>query len=155
MDIFTHALLGAAIAPTPELTIPMAISSTLPDLWTVPPLTEYMFKHGGRYRNQEFWKWIPPRYLELTRWSHSVFPLAVAFAIGSGVFRISPWVFLPWLLHLIIDIPTHARSRTGYVLYPLSYWQPIGMVNWYDKWWISIITIVLLAAIVFIRFGHG
>lgn len=155
MDIITHALLGAAIAPNSGLAIPMAISSTLPDLWTVPPMTEYMFKHGGRYRNQEFWKWVPPRYDELTHWSHSVFPLSIAFAVGSGALGVSPWVFLPWLLHLVIDIPTHARSRTGYLLYPLSRWQPLGKTNWYDMWWFSIGTIIILGLIVFFRFGHG
>lgn len=156
MDIITHALLGAAIAPNPELAVPMAVSSTLPDLWTVPPLVEYLVTHRGQYRNQHFWRWIPRRYDELTRWSHSIFPLIVAFVFGSGVFGISPWVFLPWLLHLLIDIPTHARSRTGYVLYPLCRnWQPVGRVNWYDMWWFSVGTIVVLGTIVFFRFLHG
>ncbi len=85
MDIITHALLGAAIAPNPELAVPMAISSALPDLWTVPPLMEYLATHGGRYRNQDFWKWIPPRYDELTRWSHSLAPLTIACCAVSSV----------------------------------------------------------------------
>lgn len=152
MDIITHALLGAAIAPTPELALPMAMTSTLPDWWTIPPLVEYLATHRGRYRNQEFWKWIPPRYTELTRWSHSVIPLLIATVGGIFVLRISPWVFLPWFLHLLIDIPTHARSRTGYLIYPLSHWQPLGAKNWYDMWWVSVVTITVLGVIVAFRF---
>jgi len=152
VDIITHALLEAAIAPSAELALPMAISSIVPDLWTFPPLAEYLATHRGRYRNQEFWQWIPAKYTELTRWSHSVAPLAIAAAIGMFIFRVSPWVFLPWFLHLLIDIPTHARSRTGYPFYPLSFWQPLGARNWYDMWWVSIVTIIVLGTIVAVRF---
>ncbi len=152
MDLITHALLGAAIAPDSKLALPMAISSIIPDLWTLPPLVEYLWVHRGHFRNQEFWRWIPPKYNEFTRWSHSLVPLATAFAGGTLMLGVSPWIFLPWFLHLIIDIPTHARSRTGYPLYPWSRWQPLGAKNWYDMWWFSIITIVVLAVVVVHRF---
>lgn len=153
MDIITHALLGAAVAPSKHLAIPMAITSTLPDLWTIPPLAEYLLTHRGRFRNQEFWKWIPRRYDQLTRWSHSVVPLAVSYGVGDGLLHLSSWLFLPWLLHLLIDIPTHARSRTGFLLYPFSRWQPLGKKNWYDLWWISVLSIAVLGLIVAFRFA--
>lgn len=153
MDIVTHALLGAAVAPKSTLAFPMAVSGVVPDLWTIPPLAEYLVTHRGRYRNSEFWAWIPPRYDRLTRWSHSVVPLTLAYAGGTLVFGISPWIFLPWLLHLVVDMPTHARSRTGYPFYPFSRWQPMGAKNWYDMWWLSIITIIALGVIVLYRFG--
>jgi len=154
MDIITHALLGAAIAPRQELALPMAITSTIPDWWTVPPIVEYLWQHRGRFNNQDFWRWVPARYTELTRWSHSLVVLATACAVGYGIFRTSPWIFLPWLLHLIIDIPTHASSRTGYLFYPWSCWQPLGAVNWYEVWWFSIVTILSLGTVVFFRFLH-
>ncbi|MBI5466831.1 MAG: hypothetical protein HY975_01285 [Candidatus Kerfeldbacteria bacterium] len=151
MDLITHALLGAAIAPHEGLAGPMAISGIVPDLWTLPPLIEYLVRHRSRYRNEEFWKWIPGRYDELTWWSHSVVPLGLAASLGiaSGV---SPWLFLPWLLHLLIDIPTHASSRTGYLLYPFSRWQPLGRFNWYDRWGWSLLAIGGLSVIVVLRF---
>ena len=155
MDLITHALLGAAIAPNKELALPMAVASTIPDWWTIPPLAEYLWRKRGRFNNQEFWKWIPTRYHELTRWSHSIVPLVIALGIGSGIFKLSPWLFLPWLIHLVIDIPTHARSRTGYLLYPLSRWQPLGARNWYDMWWLSILAIIILGAVVYFRFVHA
>ncbi|MBI2984404.1 MAG: hypothetical protein HYY50_02160 [Candidatus Kerfeldbacteria bacterium] len=154
MDVITHALLGAAIAPNEQLALPMAVSSTIPDWWTVPPLAEYRWRNRGRYRNRDFWVWIPPRYGGLTRWSHSVFPLLAVYAVGTLVFGVSHWVFLPWFLHLVIDIPSHARSRTGYLFYPWSRWQPLGARNWYDVWWFSIITIIILGGIVVARFFH-
>jgi len=154
MDLITHALLGAAIAPNKELAVSMAISGVIPDLWTILPLIEYLWTHHGRYRNQRFWRWIPPRYDKLTRWSHSVVPLGIAFVVGTYVLGISQWVFLPWAFHLIIDVPTHARSRTGFLLYPWSCWHPLGMRNWYDVWCISIVTILVLASVVAARFFH-
>lgn len=154
MDLITHALLGAAIAPNKELALPMAVASTIPDWWTIPPLAEYLWHKRGRYNNQEFWKWIPARYDGLTRLSHSLVPLVVAFGVGSGIFRVSPWIFLPWLLHLVIDIPTHSRSRTGHLLYPLLRWQPMGIKNWYDMWPVSVVSIIILGIIVFLRFVH-
>ncbi len=152
MDIITHTLLGAAIAPSAELALPMALTSTLPDWWTLPPLIEYLATHRGRYRNKEFWPWIPERYTELTRWSHSFIPLGITWVIGTVGWHLSSWLFLPWLLHLLIDIPTHARSRTGYLLYPVSKWQPLGAKNWYDVWWVSIICIIVLGSVVVFRF---
>ncbi|MEK9139349.1 MAG: hypothetical protein AAB393_19705 [Bacteroidota bacterium] len=154
MDLITHALLGAAIAPNKELALPMAVASTIPDWWTIPPLTEYLWRKRGRFNNQDFWKWIPTRYDGLTRWSHSVGPLIIGFVVGSWIFKLSPWLFLPWLVHLVIDIPTHARSRTGYLLYPLSQWQPLGVRNWYDVWWLSVAAIIILGVIVCVRFAH-
>ena len=154
MDLMTHALLGAAIAPNAELAVPMAITSTIPDWWNIPPLVEFLWRKRGRYNNTEYWQWIPDRYTELTRWSHSILPLVFAFGIGGGVFRVSPWIFLPWLLHLVIDIPTHATSRTGYLLYPLSRWQPLGAKNWYHMRWLSYLSILVLGIIVWLRFGH-
>lgn len=150
MDLVTHALLGAAIAPHEELMLPMAVSGVIPDLWTIPPLVEYLVRHHGRYRNEDFWRWIPARYDELTRWSHSVVPLVVLGGIGATIYG-SLWIVVPWLLHLIIDIPTHATSRTGYLLYPFSRWQPLGRFNWYDRWWWSLLTIGGLALVIVIR----
>ncbi len=152
MDLITHALLGAAVAPNKDLAIPMAITSTLPDLWTIPPLVEYLARHRGRFNNQEFWQWIPRRYNRLTRWSHSLVPLGLALTLNLVIFHASWWIFLPWLLHLLIDIPTHARSRTGFLLYPLSHWQPLGAKNWYDMWWLSVLSIVTLGLVVLVRF---
>lgn len=155
MDIFSHALIGAAVAPSKELTWPMATSGIVPDLWTVPPMVEYLWRKRGKYNNQEFWATIPPRYGPWMKWSHSSILFLGVTLIGSGVFGISLWVFLPWLLHLLVDIPTHATSRTGFPVYPISEWKPPGWRNWYDVWWLSVIAIAFFGAIVYIRFFRG
>jgi membrane-bound metal-dependent hydrolase YbcI (DUF457 family) len=152
MDVITHALIGASVAPNAASAFPIAIGSIIPDLWTVPPMAEYLWRKRGRFHNQEFWATIPSRYGPWMKWSHSSILLLSAALLGIGVFEVPAWFFVGWLLHLLVDIPTHATSRTGFLVYPISEWKPPGWRNWYDIWWMSVAATIVFGAIVYFRF---
>lgn len=55
-------------------------------------------------------------------WSHSLVVLLGVAVIWYLARRRPPWLLLPWLLHLLMDIPTHERYLTPF-LHPLSDWR--------------------------------
>jgi hypothetical protein len=153
MDIITHALIGAAIAPTPKYLLPMAAAGIIPDLWTVLPLTEYVFRHRGRYNNREFWRTMPSRYYRLRNWSHSIWLPVMVAAVSSLFWSTLWWLVIPWLVHIIVDLPTHALYHSTAVrpLYPISTWQFRGAFNWYDRLRFTVTVLALMALFVWWR----
>jgi len=93
----------------------------------------------------------------LYSFSHSLLVfLAVAFAIWlwrrmrKGVGRL-PWEMGGWLLHVLIDIPTHT-----YTFFPTPFLWPVsefklGGVAWGEPWFMVLNYGLLLAAFVFLR----
>jgi hypothetical protein len=55
-------------------------------------------------------------------WSHSLVLLAGLGLAWYAVRRRPPWLLLPWVLHIVMDIPAHERYLTPF-LFPLSDWM--------------------------------
>lgn len=55
-------------------------------------------------------------------WAHSLVLLAAVALVWYAIRRRPPWLLLPWLLHLLMDIPSHERYLTPF-LYPISDWK--------------------------------
>jgi hypothetical protein len=71
-------------------------------------------------------------------WSHSLFLLLGVAVIWIVLRRRPPWLLLPWLLHVLMDIPAHERYLTPF-LHPFSDWRfegwgwgraPMLALNW-------------------------
>lgn len=75
---------------------------------------------------------MPPRWLQQAHYaSHSLILLAVLWAAARGTGRSTRWT-RAWLLHLLLDVPTHARQRLApRLLWPLSHWAYDGL-SWAD-----------------------
>jgi hypothetical protein len=66
--------------------------------------------------------------------SHSVIVFMVVFALLYLIFRKIKWVIFPWLVHILLDIPTHSREflPTPF-LWPISTWHFPGF-SWGQRW---------------------
>jgi hypothetical protein len=76
--------------------------------------------------------------------SHSLIIFSLVFLIVWLIFRKPIWIMLGWLLHILIDIPTHL---IGYFptpfLWPISNFKINGLIYWREPAFM-IIDIVLL-----------
>jgi hypothetical protein len=83
----------------------------------------------------------------LYQFSHSLIIWAVVFVIVWSIRKRPPLVLLGWLLHILIDIPSHALNfyPTPF-LFPLSHYRfPYG-VSWANQWYM-IVNYSLLAIV--------
>ena len=68
--------------------------------------------------------------------SHSLIVFVVVFALIWVVFRRTPWEMSGWLLHILVDIPTHSyRFYPTPFLWPFSEWKFDGF-SWGVPWFI-------------------
>lgn len=68
--------------------------------------------------------------------SHSLIVFVVIFALIWAIFRRIPWEMSGWLLHILIDMPTHSyRFYPTPFLWPLSQWKFNGF-SWGTPWFL-------------------
>jgi hypothetical protein len=86
--------------------------------------------------------------------AHSVLTFAVAFTLASLLARRPIYSMLGWLLHILIDIPTHSYSYYATrFLWPLSEFRIDG-VAWWTRWfWAA--TYLALAAVYYLLWRKG
>ncbi len=88
-----------------------------------------VFRHGD-FSSFPGWIWT------LYGATHSIFSFAVVFGILS---LLSGEIFIPalaWLVHILIDLPTHSREFLGTpFLWPVSDWKFPGF-SWGKLWFV-------------------
>jgi hypothetical protein len=79
--------------------------------------------------------------------SHSIIIFAVVFLIVWLIFRKPIYILFGWLLHILIDIPTH---RIGHFatpfLWPISNFKINGLIYWREPLFIVIDILALIIA---------
>ena len=70
--------------------------------------------------------------------SHSAIIFLIVFGIVFLIIRRPPIAMLAWLLHLLIDIPTHSyQLYPTPILWPISSWQFNG-ISWATPWFMAV-----------------
>ncbi|MFH1193019.1 MAG: Gmad2 immunoglobulin-like domain-containing protein [Candidatus Jorgensenbacteria bacterium] len=83
--------------------------------------------------------------------SHSGIVFAAVFALAWLIFRRPAWAMGGWLLHILMDIPTHPTS-----FYPTPFLWPLsdirlGGISWATPWFLIIDYAILGAVFFFLR----
>lgn len=139
MDIFAHGLWAAAVASgakkIPGVRIRTAWTAgwgMFPDLFAFTlPVTlrigQRLAGHSGAPHHAE-WVW------QLYQISHSLIVFGLVFGLAWMVARRPVIELLGWLLHILIDIPTHSlRFFPTPFLWPVSSYQFDG-ISWANRW---------------------
>lgn len=154
MDILSHALWGATIVRDKEL-LPLVIGgSLLPDAGCLPDVfivlrTYYQdYKKGVRRSFRKLltdWKEIPSRVavFNFYYFFHSFFTWLMLTFVLFLVAKDYLIVSLIYLIHLIIDIPTHREARP---FFPFSQFRLKG-VYFLDNKWVFLANIILLVIV--------
>jgi hypothetical protein len=155
MEIVAHTLWAAAAAITAKKSTPVRLRpgwavwwAALPDVLAFGPAIVVglaLLLVRGR---DAISPGAPHVHLGLSLYpaAHSLILFAVAFAGATIIARRPVWELLGWLLHILIDIPTHSFSY-----YPTRFLWPISDfcvdgVAWWTPWFLAA-TYATLAAV--------
>lgn len=154
MDILSHALWGATVVRNKEL-LPLVIGvSTFPDVGSLPQVFEVLrsyykdYQKGIRRTFGELltdWKKIQPSVFAFNFYYffHSFFVWLVLTGALFLIARDYLVISICYLLHLLIDIPTHREARP---FFPFSKFHIRG-IYFLDDWRVFLINIFLLVII--------
>ncbi|KKU97413.1 MAG: hypothetical protein UY31_C0076G0012, partial [Candidatus Wolfebacteria bacterium GW2011_GWE1_48_7] len=121
MDIFSHGLWAAAGAHGINLKTKTRVSvwktglwGIFPDLFSFTAAFVWMWSTGTRFdaRNAEPFggngQFITQLTETLYNISHSLIIFALVFGLVWLIFKRPIWEMLGWLVHVVIDVPTHS-----------------------------------------------
>ena len=145
MDIFSHALWANIIfqQADPATRYTASALSAMPDLIPFVPsmLNKTHLKMWLSIRKEsydEVAKKVPPWVYRIYDITHSIPIWTAGFLIAWLVMGSIPWAAFGWLLHILIDIPTHPKNffPTPF-LWPLSNFRVTG-INWAVPWFVIV-----------------
>ncbi|MGH2437715.1 MAG: hypothetical protein ACRDFA_12090 [bacterium] len=144
MDTLSHAGWGYLLLRRQGFSLARrgAVAGAAPDLlYFIPLITERIVETGwagllpGAARDPAIWRSdgppLPPdlveAYYDYYRYTHSLVILGLAIVL-TGLWRRRDrlWLTAPYVLHILMDIPTHERYLTPF-LFPLSTWTIQGI----------------------------
>lgn len=172
MDIFAHGLWTAvaykAVNQKKHISLrvwtasfwgifPDLFAFTIPFVWIVWSIISgrFMFSDFPRSGDVEpVSQSILPVFKlasSLYNMSHSAVVFFVAYGITAFILRRHVWEMGGWLLHILIDVPTHTyHLYPTPVLWPFSSWKFNG-ISW-GVWWFQLINYsALIAAFLLLR----
>lgn len=154
MDVFAHALWVAALFKAINHRLKRKISVWRAVLWGIAPdvfsfglLTAWMILSlifGGTAMDFRQFEAMEPAQRDtipvfqlvtfMYNFTHSIFTFAAFFIIFYLIFRKPILSMLGWLVHILIDIPTHSyQFYPTPFLWPISSWKFNG-ISWGQKW---------------------
>ncbi len=165
MEIVAHGLWTAAAAITVKRTrgIPLRLGRTVwwgcfPDVLAFGPMiaAALWLRFAGGPAGAPGDHVLPHVHIGLPLYAagHSLVVFALAFGIASILARRMVLEMLGWLLHILIDIPTHSLSYYATrFLWPLSDFRIDG-IAWWTRWF-WVLTYVALAAVYVLMWRKG
>jgi hypothetical protein len=164
MEILAHSLSAAAAAIVVKKTslprIPVgwtAFWATFPDLLAFGPMiTLALFLRLAGNSETAGGHGIPHAHIGLPLYAagHSLIVFALVFSVSSIAARRAALGLLGWLLHILIDIPTHSFSYYATrFLWPVSDYRIDGIAWWTPWFWMT--TYGVLALVYVLLWSKG
>ncbi len=171
MDIFAHALWTGALIKGLSLQLKRKITIWKAVLWGVMPdilsfglLFAWLF-YGLFTGGMTFGDFPPPEAMEPAKtdtlpifqlvsfmysFTHSIFVFAAFFMVFYFMFRKPILSMLGWLVHILIDIPTHSyKFYPTPFLWPISEWKFDG-ISWGQPWFMALNYTAIVSAYLFL-----
>jgi len=130
LDPITHLLVGRLVGGRSTAS---HLGAVLPDLPWYAVYPAYLASRGEWRRTLDTGDWPAPpsalRHIHLALHS-CLLPLGLLTLFPHR--RAVRSLAVSWLLHIVVDLPTHARERMAPMpLYPMSKWSANG-ISWAD-----------------------
>jgi hypothetical protein len=79
--------------------------------------------------------------------SHSLVIFSLVFLLIWLIFKKPIWILFGWLLHILIDIPTHLKSHFATpIFWPISNFKINGLIYWREPVFMIIDIVFLIVA---------
>jgi hypothetical protein len=166
MDIISHALWSGALFKSVNLKLKRkkfnfwwaAFWGMFPDLFAfvIPYIIFFVIIISGKgfvFSNLSSTLQSPP-YSGVVEMlyaiSHSLVIFTIVFLLMWIIFRKPVWILFGWLLHILIDIPTHLIGHFATPMFwPISNFRVNGLIYWREPLFI-IIDVILLVVVYWI-----
>ena len=141
MDILAHALWGLIFFDSLDMNLYLIILFSL-----LPDFSAFSFEFvklilGFKkfpHSKEEARKKIPRYVGKIYNFTHSLVLVGCLFLILFIFYRSFSWYILPWILHILLDIPSHPRDFFGTpIFYPFSSYKFDGY-EWGKKWFMIV-----------------
>jgi len=130
MDPISHLLVTRLLVGSRPVDLVAGLAPDLPWYLLYPA---WLVRSGQAREALSSGDWpMPPETIKRAHYvSHSLLTLALLWLLAKLARHDTHWAW-SWLLHLLLDIPTHSRERMApRPLYPLSDWSHDGF-SWAD-----------------------
>jgi len=163
MDIISHALWSGALFKSVNLKLKRknfnfwwaAFWGMFPDLFAfvIPYIIFFIIIISGKgfvFSNLSSTVQSPPYsgiVETLYTISHSLVIFTIVFLLMWVIFRKPVWILFGWLLHILIDIPTHLIGHFATPMFwPISNFRINGLIYWREPLFmiIDIITLIII-----------
>jgi hypothetical protein len=163
MDIISHALWSGALFKSINIKLKKrkfkfwqaAFFGIFPDVFAfvIPGIIFFfiiIFQEGFNFINLPIIIQSPPYsdiiYM-LYNISHSLIIFSVVFLITYLIFKKPIWIMFGWLLHILIDIPTHLIEHFPTPMFwPISNFKINGLIYWREPAFMIVDVILLIIA---------
>ena len=148
MDVLSHALWSCLIyhkADTADQLLAVGLG-VAPDLLAFAPMTIKNLVTGrmrgwmkaDKTDSRNVTKWIPRWVYRVYDITHSIPVWLACFALWWWLAGKVPWPAFAWLIHIIVDIPTHTKKffPTPF-LWPISSFTVDGF-SWAERWFMRL-----------------
>ncbi len=164
MDILSHGLWGTVYGKIANRKLDRPVKlrwmfwwGVFPDLFAFTPMFAWSIIQAirglpGVIRRplDELEPWTPgfDTFSNVTQFlyqlSHSLIIFAIVAVVLYAVRRRAVWTIIPWMIHIIMDIPTHSyKFYATPFLWPISGWKFNG-ISW-GQWWFEILNYSVIA----------
>ncbi len=124
----------------------------LPDLALTPIFFKFVFNRD-KFDRKRFIKQTPDYVFKLYNSTHSIIVFLIFFIPALIIFGEPALLMTAWLIHVLVDIPTHEKNFFGTkFLYPLSDYSINGF-SWANKWFLIVNYTLIIFFIVLILYG--
>lgn len=140
MDIISHGIWGSTIIRRPKMVILAFISGTLPDLAsTVAGFLYLQFSKGPTLAFN--WNTLPAWSTYLYSFTHSLLGLSIFSVLLIVLARRYLLLIIPYALHLLLDLFTHAGDPLERLFYPWIKYNSARAwgFNWWEHPWTSLL----------------
>ena len=155
MDVFAHGLWTYVIYFKKRYKLLAAFFGVMPDLVSFGFFFLYnLFLNGLTFGKPNI-NSIPEYVFVGYNFTHSLVIFFIIFGVIYYITREIPWVIGGWLLHILIDVPTHTREffPTPF-LWPLSGFK-ISAISWGNPYFMifnySLLVVVYIYLLVYVR----
>ncbi len=172
MDVFSHGLWSAAVCKSANIKIKQRMKTRravfygiFPDVFSFAPLFIWLF-WGLIFGGLNFSDFPGPDATEPARpdtllifritnalysFSHSLIAFLVVFGFVFLITKKPVWEMFAWLLHILIDIPTHS-----YKFYPTPFLWPLSDLkfngfSWSEPWFLVLNYVALTIVFILLR----
>ena len=152
MDVFAHGLWTYALYHKKKYKWIAAFFGIMPDLIAFAQFFIFeLFTRTLNFGKPSLQK-IPNYVFIGYNFTHSLIIFFIVLIIIYFITRKIPWIIGGWLIHILIDIPTHTKEffPTPF-LWPISNYK-LSVINWSNKYFMIINYSLLIMVYVYIIF---